>query len=209
MNLQTVLARMPLIAILRGITPKDSVAVAQALVDEGFLCIEIPTNSPDYSTSITHVHAAFGDRCLIGAGTVVNHTHLDALVRTGGILMVSPNVNVDLIRAAKSRGLVCAPGCFTPTEAYAAIEAGADALKFFPADVLTPAGLRGIKTILPPSIPVMAVGGITLDNLAAYRHAGVDGVGLGSCLYKPGDTAAVVTARARAFVKAWNKSPSA
>lgn len=203
MNLQAVLSSMPLIAILRGITAAESVAVAAALVDAGFSCIEIPTTSRDAFESIALVQAAFGNRCLIGAGTVVTHDHLLALEKSGGRLMVSPNVNVALIREAKARGFECAPGCFTPSEAYLAYEAGADALKFFPADVLTPSGLRGIKTILPPALPVLAVGGVTLETLHAYRDIGIAGVGLGTALYRPGDSATVVGVRAKAFVERW------
>jgi 2-dehydro-3-deoxyphosphogalactonate aldolase len=194
---------LPLIAILRGITPDEALPVGQALVDAGLRIIEVPLNSPQPLRSIEALARAFGDRCLVGAGTVLSPAQADEVAAAGGRLIVMPHGDVAVIRAAKGRGLWCAPGIATPTEGFAALAAGADALKLFPAELLTPAVLKALRAVFPPDALFLPVGGITPQNLAAYRAAGASGFGLGSALYKPGMTAAQVQAAATAFVQAW------
>ena len=187
---------LPLIAILRGIRPDEALPVGQALVDAGFRILEVPLNSPQPLRSIA-------DRCLIGAGTVLSAAQVDEVAAVGGRLIVMPHSDLAVIRAAKARDLVCAPGIATPTEGFAALAAGADALKLFPAELLTPAVLKALRAVFPRELPFLPVGGITPQNLAAYVDAGADGFGLGSALYKPGDRPAKVQEQARRFVQAW------
>ncbi|MBN8494293.1 MAG: 2-dehydro-3-deoxy-6-phosphogalactonate aldolase [Burkholderiales bacterium] len=194
---------LPLVAILRGITPEEALPVGQALVDAGFRIIEVPLNSPRPLRSIQALAGAFGDRCLIGAGTVLSPAQVDEVAAAGGRLIVMPHGDPEVIRAAKARGLWCAPGIATPTEGFAALAAGADALKLFPAELLTPAVLKALRAVFPPQVLFLPVGGITPQNLPAYRAAGASGFGLGSALYKPGMPAATVAAAAQAFTAAW------
>lgn len=194
---------LPLIAILRGIRPDEALPVGQALVDAGFRILEVPLNSPQPLRSIAALASAFGDRCLIGAGTVLSAAQVDEVAAAGGRLIVMPHSDLAVIRAAKARDLVCAPGIATPTEGFAALAAGADALKLFPAELLTPAVLKALRAVFPRELPFLPVGGITPQNLAAYVDAGADGFGLGSALYKPGDRPAKVQEQARRFVQAW------
>jgi 2-dehydro-3-deoxyphosphogalactonate aldolase len=198
------LAQLPLIAILRGITPDDAVPVGHALAEAGFRIIEVPLNSPQPLRSIELLARALGTRCLVGAGTVMSVTQVDEVARAGGRLIVMPHSDVALIRAAKARGLWCAPGIATPTEGFAALAAGADALKLFPAELLTPAVVKALRAVFPPQVLFLPVGGIAPHSLAAYRAAGASGFGLGSALYQPGATPQQVAARARDFVSAWN-----
>ena len=197
---------LPLIAILRGITPDEALPVGQALVDAGFRIIEVPLNSPQPLRSIEALARAFGDRCLVGAGTVLSASQVDAVAGASGRLIVMPHGDAQLIRAAKARGLHCAPGIATPTEGFAALAAGADALKLFPAELLTPTVLKALRAVFPPEVLFLPVGGITPQNLAAYRAAGASGFGLGSALYKPGMSAAQVQAVARDFIQAWHRA---
>ena len=198
------LAALPLIAILRGLTPDEALPVGQALAEAGFRIIEVPLNSPQPLRSIETLARALGDRCLIGAGTVMSAVQVTDVAQAGGRLIVMPHGDAQVIRAAKAQGLWCAPGIATPTEGFAALAAGADALKLFPAELLTPAVVKAMRAVFPPQVPFLPVGGITPQNLAAYRAVGANGFGLGSALYKPGMTPQQVAVQARAFVSAWN-----
>lgn len=192
---------MPLVAILRGLPPVDALPVGQALVDAGFRIIEVPLNSPDPLESIRQLSTAFPDQ-VVGAGTVLDPEQVREIAQAGGRLIVMPHADTAVIRAAKAQGLACTPGVATPTEAFAALAAGADALKLFPAELVRPAAMRAMRAILPRGLRLVPVGGITPDTLAEHRTAGADGFGLGSALYRPGDGAEAVAGKARAFVQA-------
>jgi 2-dehydro-3-deoxyphosphogalactonate aldolase len=196
------LRRMPLIAILRGITVEEAVPVGHALVEAGFSVIEVPLNSPRALQSIEALGREFGDTCLIGAGTVTTAKEVADIAAIGGRLIVMPHSDPAVIRTAKAGGLICAPGVATPSEGFAALANGADALKLFPAEQLNPFVLKAWRAVFPPDTLFIPVGGITTDNLATYRAAGADGFGLGSALYKPGLSAAEVRDRARTFADA-------
>lgn len=196
------LARCPLVAILRGIRPDEAVAVGDALVEAGFAMIEVPLNSPDPLASIAALASRFGEGVLIGAGTVLTTDQARAVVGAGGRLVVMPHADAAVIGAARAAGALVLPGCYTATEAFAALAAGADGLKLFPAEIGGPALLKALKAVLPADVPVLPVGGVTPATLAAWRSAGAAGFGIGSALYRPGDTADVVGARARGFVAA-------
>jgi 2-dehydro-3-deoxyphosphogalactonate aldolase len=198
-----ILSHMPLVAILRGIEPSEVLDVATALEQAGMLCLEIPLNSPDPLTSIERVKDHFGGRMLVGAGTVLTVSDIAAVRKAGAEFVVSPNTNPAVIRATKSKGLISLPGFMTPTEAFAAIEAGADALKLFPAEAAPPAILKSLKSVLPAGFPVFPVGGITPGSMADYLAAGAGGFGIGSAIYKRGVDADAVRERAAAFVSAW------
>ena len=199
------LAELPLIAILRGITPDEAVPVGLALAEAGFRIIEVPLNSPQPLRSIELLARALGSRCLVGAGTVMSAAQVAAVEQAGGRLIVMPHGDPAVIRAAKSQGLLCAPGVATPTEGFAALAAGADALKLFPAELLSPPVLKALRAVFPSDTLFLPVGGITPQNLAAYAAAGASGFGLGSALYKPGLAIGQVQANARAFVEAWGR----
>jgi 2-dehydro-3-deoxyphosphogalactonate aldolase len=192
-----------LIAILRGITPEESVAVGEALYAAGFRLIEVPLNSPQPLESIHRIRAALPEDCVVGAGTVLDPNAVDAVREAGGGLIVMPHSDAAVIRAAKRLGLLCTPGVATPTEAFAALAAGADGLKLFPAEQLGPAVLKAWRAVLPRELPLLPVGGIRPDNMAPYVAAGANGFGLGSALYAPGRGAAEVAAAAQAFQRAW------
>jgi 2-dehydro-3-deoxyphosphogalactonate aldolase len=197
------LVELPLIAILRGITPDEALPVGLALAETGFRIIEVPLNSPQPLRSIEALARALADHCLIGAGTVMSTVQVEDVAQAGGRLIVMPHGDAQVIRAAKARGLWCAPGIATPSEGFAALAAGADALKLFPAELLTPPVLKALRAVFPPQVLFLPVGGITPQNLASYRAAGASGFGLGSALYKPGMTPQQVSVQARAFVAAW------
>lgn len=195
-------ARCPLVAILRGVTPGEVVAIGEALVAAGISIIEVPLNSPDPFTSITRLAAALCRRAVVGAGTVLEEGQVRALVEAGGQLLVAPGTDPAVIAAGARAGLAVAPGFFTPSEAFAAIGAGAHALKYFPAEGGSPAMLKAMTAVLPAHVPLLAVGGVTPHNLGEWRAAGAAGFGLGGALYRPGDDSAAVAARAAAFVSA-------
>ena len=196
------LAVCPLIAILRGVRPDEVVAIGEELVAAGFTLIEVPMNSPDPLDSVARLAATFGDRAMIGAGTVLTVDQVAAMRDAGGRMVISPNTNIDVIRASAAAGLVSLPGIATPSEAFAALGAGATALKLFPAEAASPVVLKAMRAILPKDVRVLPVGGIVPEGMAPWREAGAAGFGLGSALYKPGMTAAEVGIRARAFVTA-------
>ena len=199
------LARMPLVAILRGVTPDEVVVIGRALVGEGFAVIEVPLNSPRPLESIRMLADALGPDILVGAGTVTSPAFVPEIAAAGGRLIVMPHSDPAIVREAKSAGLVCTPGVATPTEGYAALANGADALKMFPAEAMPPPVLKAWRSIFPPETAFLPVGGITPDTMEGYLAAGAAGFGLGSALYKPGLTAEAVGARARAFVGAWRR----
>ncbi|MFC6634174.1 2-dehydro-3-deoxy-6-phosphogalactonate aldolase [Microbulbifer taiwanensis] len=173
----------PLVAILRGVTPEAAVAVAGELIEAGFSIVEVPLNSPDACVSIAALCERFGDSALIGAGTVTDCAQVDRVVEAGGRLIVSPNCDPQVIRHSKALGAASAPGCSTPSEAFAAAQAGADAIKLFPAEMIPPAAIRALRTVLPP-LPLLAVGGICAGNMRDYLQAGASGFGLGASLYR-------------------------
>lgn len=197
------LRTLPLIAILRGIKPIESEGVAAALHAAGFRLIEIPLNSPDPFDSIARVRRALPADALVGAGTVLRADDVERLRAAGGELLVMPHADQAVIRAAKAAGLVCVPGVATPTEAFTAVAAGADALKLFPAELISPPVLKAMRAVLPKALPLLPVGGITPETMAGYVRAGANGFGLGSSLYTPGASAADVGERARRFVDTW------
>jgi 2-dehydro-3-deoxyphosphogalactonate aldolase len=203
-ELQGHLARMPLVAILRGLRPEEAIAIGEALLGAGFVAIEVPLNSPDPLASIERLAIAFGERALIGAGTVLGAAAVEEVAAAGGRLVVMPHGDPAVIRAAKAKGLFCMPGVATPTEAFAALAAGADALKLFPAEALPPAVVKAWRAVLPKDVWLLPVGGITPDTMAPYRAAGVAGFGLGSALYRAGASATEVARSARAFAAAWS-----
>jgi len=194
---------LPLVAILRGLVPEEAVEVGEALVAAGFRALEVPLNSPRPLDSIARMATALGDRALVGAGTVLTPAEAHAVADAGGRLMVSPNTDPSVIAAARARGMLALPGVFTPTEAFAALAAGADALKLFPAEIAGPAGLKALRAVLPAGTRVYAVGGVSPETIPAWRAAGASGAGLGSALFTPGRSAAEVGDRAAAFVAAW------
>lgn len=203
MTWDEVLAALPLIAIIRGVRPEEVEAVGDALADAGFVCIEVPLNSPEPLESIRRLRSRLGERALVGAGTVLTAEAVDAVADAGSEIIVAPNFDPRVAERAKARGLVYLPGVFTPSEAFAAIGAGADALKLFPAEAASPKVLKAIKAVLPPAAPVLPVGGIEPDGMAPWRAAGASGFGIGGALYAPGRSPAVVGERAERFVAAW------
>ncbi len=196
-------ARLPLVAILRGIRPDEVVAVGEALVEAGFTLIEVALNSPSPFDGIRLLARALGDHAVVGAGTVLSVEDVDRVAQAGGRMIISPNTSPNVIAATVERGLTSLPGFFTPSEAFAALAAGAHGLKLFPAEATTPAALKAQRAVLPPSVPLIVVGGVTHQTMGPWRTAGAAGFGLGSALYSPGLSAQEVGARAQAFVAAW------
>ena len=199
MALRDYLDPLPLIAVLRGVAPAEVSAIGGALADNGFRILEVPLNSPDPFESIARLQREFGARCLTGAGTVVKVADVARVAQAGGRLIVMPHGDVAIVREAKRQGLICVPGVATPTEAFAALDAGADGLKMFPAEQLSPAALKAWRAVLPKDALVFPVGGIRPDNMAPYWAVGANGFGTGSNLYKPGAPADEVRAVAAAY----------
>jgi 2-dehydro-3-deoxyphosphogalactonate aldolase len=198
---------LPLVAVLRGITSEEVVAVGGALYDRGFRILEVPLNSPRPFASIGLLVERFGDQALIGAGTVTSIDEVARVKDVGGRVIVMPHSDLAVVREAKQQGLACVPGVATPTEAFAALAAGADGLKMFPAEALPPAALKAWRAVLPPRTLLFAVGGIRPDNMAPYWAAGADGFGTGSNLYKPGASLADVERAASAYGDAFRALP--
>lgn len=194
---------LPLVAILRGLQPDEAIDIGQALAEAGFHFIEVPLNSPDAFESIRRLRGHLPPEVLVGAGTVMLPAQVAQLAALAADLVVMPHADPALIREAKAQGLLCLPGVATPTEAFAALAAGADGLKLFPAELVSPAAVKAMRAVLPPELLLLPVGGITPDAMAAYRQAGAGGFGLGGALYTPGLAAAEVARRAQAFVAAW------
>lgn len=195
--------RLPLIAILRGVQPTEVEAIGDALVDAGFTLIEVPLNSPDPLDSIARLAKRLAGRAVIGAGTVLAEAQVASVRAAGGTMIISPNTNPGVIAASAGAGLVSLPGIATPSEAFAAIEAGANALKLFPAEGASPTVLKAMRAVLPPTMRVLPVGGISPDNMVLWHKAGAAGFGIGSALYSPGLAPEDVAARASAFRRAW------
>ena len=194
------LDQCPLVAIIRGVTPQEAEAVGDALFEAGIRIIEVPLNSPDPLRSIALLAARLGDRALVGAGTVLDTVDVARVADAGGRLIVSPNTYLDVIAASAAAGLVSTPGYFTPSEGFAALRAGAHALKLFPAEAASPAVAKAQRAVLPPDVPLIVVGGITPGNMGPWLDAGATGFGLGSGLYRPGQSAAEVGRQARVYV---------
>ncbi len=205
-TLAQAMAQLPLIAILRGLTPAEAPTIGEALVSSGFAIIEVPLNSPEPLHSIAALTRQF-PQALIGAGTVLNAQQVKEVHGAGGRLVVAPNFNPAVVAQALALNMVVLPGVATPTEAFAALDAGAHGLKLFPAEMITPATVKALRAVLPKSAALMPVGGITPVNMTAYRTAGASGFGLGSALYAPGRSPAQVQEMAQAFVRAWQSSP--
>lgn len=195
------LQQLPLVAILRGLTPEEAPAIGQALVDSGFALIEVPLNSPQPFESIAAMAAQHPNH-LIGAGTVLSAAQVREVHAAGGRIIISPHFDPAVVHEAMRLGLACVPGVATPSEAFAALNAGAHALKLFPAELITPTVLKAMRAVLPADVPLLPVGGITPDNMGSYLNAGANGFGLGSALYKPGQSAQEVSTAAQRFVKA-------
>jgi 2-dehydro-3-deoxyphosphogalactonate aldolase len=206
---ETALRAMPLIAIVRGIKPIEAEPVAVALHGAGFRLVEVPLNSPDPFDSIARMRKTLPADALVGAGTVLRVDDIERVRAAGGELVVMPHADPSVIRAAKAAGLVCVPGAMTPTEAFAALDAGADALKLFPAELISPRIVNAMRAVLPKAVRLFAVGGVTPNTMVEYVRAGATGFGLGSSLYSPGAPAELVGANARRFAETWRAIASA
>ena len=204
-RLDAAFSALPLVAILRGLKPTEAEDAAQALYDRGFRMIEVPLNSPDPFDSIAAIRRLLPRDALVGAGTVLAVEQVARLKEIGADLVVMPHADTAVIRAAKAAGLVSLPGIATPTEAFAALSAGADALKIFPAELVGPRVIKAMRAVLPAGTRLLPVGGIAPDTMAPFLEAGVAGFGLGSALYAPGLSAAEIGERADAFVVAWKR----
>lgn len=199
-GLAAAFAACPLIAILRGVTPADAADHGRALYAAGFRIIEVPLNSPQPFESIAAIREALAADAIVGAGTVLHPSYVDEVKRVGGELIVMPHSDADVVRAAKAQGLACAPGVATPNEAFAALKNGADVLKMFPAEQLGPHVVRAWRAVIAAQVPLVPVGGVAPDNMGPFLAAGANGFGLGSALYKPGQSAATTAAHAKAFI---------
>jgi 2-dehydro-3-deoxyphosphogalactonate aldolase len=195
-------AACPLVAIIRGVRPDEVEAIGGAIIDAGIRIVEIPLNSPEPLQSIERLARRFGDEALIGAGTVLDPDEVKRVARAGGRLIVSPSTDPAVIRQAHDDGLVSAPGFFTPSEAFTAIRAGAQALKLFPAEAASPAMVKSIRAVLPKDMPLLVVGGVKPETMRAWLDAGADGFGLGGGVYRPGQSVEETAAKARAYVQA-------
>jgi 2-dehydro-3-deoxyphosphogalactonate aldolase len=208
MELRTWLERSPLVAILRGVRPDEAEAIGAALIGAGVRVIEVPLNSPEPMRSIAALARRFGTDALIGAGTVMTAEQVGQVAEAGGRLIVTPHAAPGVVRAAKAAAMVAVPGFFTPAEAFSLLDAGADALKLFPAEAGSPAMLRALRAVLPEATMLLPVGGLDASNIPGWRAAGAAGFGIGSAIYKPGDTADAVRAKAEKLLTALRPSPS-
>jgi len=197
------LAPTPLVAILRGVTPDEADSVAAAIIEAGFGAIEVPLNSPEPLVSVEIVARLFGDKVLVGAGTVLEAHEVDEVAKAGAKLVVAPNFDRAVVERAAKLGLIALPGVATPSEAFAALKAGATGLKLFPGEAIPPEVVKAWRSVLPKETPLYPVGGVTPERIGPYRRAGASGFGIGSALYKPGASVEEVARAAQAFVKAW------
>ena len=204
-TIKSLLTEMPLIAILRGIHPEEATQVAKVLVDAGFRIIEVPLNSPNPIESIRRMVHELGDQVLFGAGTVTDPLSIAVIKAAGGRVVVSPHLDLEIVRVTKESRLFSIPGIATPSEAFSALAAGADALKLFPGEAIPPKVLKAVKVVLPPQTLLLPVGGINQGNMADYWHAGAAGFGIGSNLYAPGRKAEEIALRAKELVAAINR----
>ena len=205
-HLQQSLQQLPLVAILRGLSPDEAPAIGHALVDAGFVLLEVPLNSPQPLRSIETLAAQHPD-LLIGAGTVLRAQDVREVHAAGGRLIISPHFDAEVVQEALRLGLACLPGVATPSEAFAALKAGAHALKLFPAEMIGPSVVKALRAVLPASVPLLPVGGVSPDNMAAYRQAGASGFGIGSALYKPGQSTPDTAAAGQRFIQSWRAIP--
>ena len=204
MTLDEAMGELPIVAIARGLRPEEAVAHGEAFHEGGVRVLEVPLNSPEPFASIARFRKALPDDALVGAGTVTSTGQVPQLRECGGEMVFMPHADLEVVRAAKSLGLLCVPGVATPTEAFAALAAGADALKLFPGEMITPKVVKAIRAVLPKETLLLPFGGITPESMRSYVEAGAGAFGLGSGLYKPGMRGDEVAARAHAFVEAWN-----
>ncbi|MBP2316702.1 2-dehydro-3-deoxy-6-phosphogalactonate aldolase [Azospirillum soli] len=204
-RLEGALAALPLVAILRGLKPVEAEGIGRVLYDAGFRLIEVPLNSPDPFDSIAALRRLLPPEALVGAGTVLEVEQAQRLSALGADLVVMPHADTEVIRAAKQRGMICLPGVATPTEAFAALRAGADALKLFPGELISPVVVKAMRAVLPHGTRLMPVGGISPETMGPYLDVGVTGFGLGSALYAPGMRPEQVAERAARFVAAWKE----
>ena len=205
MTIKSPLTEMPLIAILRGITPEEALRVAKVLIDAGFRIIEVPLNSPNPTESIRRMVHELGDQALFGAGTVTDPNSIAAIKAAGGRVIISPHLNLDIVKITKKSELFSIPGVATPSEAFGALAAGADALKLFPGEAIPPKVLKAIKVVLPAKTLLLPVGGINQENMADYWQAGAAGFGIGSNLYAPGRNVEEIALRAQELVAVMNR----
>lgn len=202
MTLDDAIAKLPLIAVLRGITPEEAEPVGEALLGAGFTVMEVPLNSPRPYRSIRIQAENFGSDAIVGAGTVLHAEQVSRVANSGGRIVVSPNLNEEVVRATKRLGLISIPGVFTPSEAFRALDAGADGLKLFPGDGMSPAVVKAMRAVLPKGTRLFVTGGVSLGNIGEWMKGGVDGLGIGSALYKPGKSVGDITSDAAAFCEA-------
>ena len=193
------LSAMPVVAILRGVRPDEIEAVGEAVIAAGITILEVPLNSPDPFGSIEIMARCFTGRAIVGAGTVLNAADVTRCKDVGSQLIVSPNMQVEVIKATVAGGMISAPGCLTPSEAFNALDAGAHAIKLFPGELVSPAAVKAMRAVLPANAKLLVVGGVTTDNLSAYRDAGATGFGVGGSIYRAGNSADTVGANAKAF----------
>ncbi|MEH6404795.1 MAG: 2-dehydro-3-deoxy-6-phosphogalactonate aldolase [Sneathiella sp.] len=204
-TLTETIQKMPLIAILRGIRPDEAAAVSDALIENGLFFMEVTLNSPDWQQSLQIIKKRHGDTIILGAGTVLSANDVDKVHAVGGQVIISPNMNVEVIARSKQLGLISAPGCYSPTECFTALEAGADILKIFPADTLGPAFLKAIAAVLPANTPICPTGGVNVDTMGTFLECGVYAMGIGSALYKEGKSAAEVGAATAEFTTKYHE----
>ena len=206
MKLEDALEACGIVAILRGVTPDEVIAVSQTLYDAGIRVVEVPLNSPEPFVSIEKLSKTFADKMVVGAGTVLSVQEVNVLKAHGGEISVSPDCNEEVIARAVALGMEPLPGVFTPTEAFAAIHAGAKHLKLFPAEMASPATIKAWKAVLPKHVKIYAVGGVTPENMGDWLSAGASGFGIGSSLYKPGTSMAKISESAHSLVSAWKRA---